>query len=187
MVSADQNEIEKHLIGAKLFLAEMSRTHPSIPFIVSFEAGDNIKIDEEQTHPLRLFDVDWWYCEFPNGEKGYFPVESCRVESKRSKKTAHHRRAEESHDHDLPFADAEGMWVPRGEFQGEKSFGMFSCDDCSNTWRSAHAYQAFKQGCKRCDFETAPCCLWQNSSSSREPGGLLFSIELTKANYPFDS
>jgi hypothetical protein len=147
---------------------------------LSIKAGDRIQV-------LHKRQDGWLYGVDPNEEKGYFPVEFCQVESKRSKKTAHHRRAEESHDHDLPFADAEGMWVPRGEFQGEKSFGMFSCDDCSNTWRSAHAYQAFKQGCKRCDFETAPCCLWQNSSSSREPGGLLFSIELTKANYPFDS
>jgi hypothetical protein len=58
--------------------------------------------------------------------------------------------------------DEPGEWVPLDEFTGHKSFGLFVCTDCRKTWRSAHAFKAFKQGCQRCNKESNAVLMWQN-------------------------
>ena len=71
--------------------------------------------------------------------------------------------AEEDHDHDDPFDGAEGEWVERERCPKMKSFGMFQCPRCDNRWKSAHAFkQKFRQGCKRCEYKSQPCCMWWN-------------------------
>lgn len=61
-----------------------------------------------------------------------------------------------------PFPAAYGAWVSAGEFTRGKSFGMFECRRCSNTWMSAHAQAKFRQGCVRCETMTRPFLMWEN-------------------------
>ena len=78
------------------------------------------------------------------------------------------------HRHDPPFPWANGRWMPREDFPGKKSFGQFKCHGCAKTWGSAHAWKTFRQGCKRCQAESLPCCLWLNDEGdSRETSSSL--------------
>ena len=63
--------------------------------------------------------------------------------------------------------DEPGEWVPLDEFTGRKSFGFFVCTGCRKTWRSAHAFKAFKQGCQRCNKESDALLMWQNYGHRR--------------------
>lgn len=74
---------------------------------------------------------------------------------------------EEDHDHDDPFDGADGEWVERERCPKNVSFGMFQCPRCDNRWKSAYAYkQKFRQGCKRCEYKSKPCCMWRNYDDS---------------------
>lgn len=76
---------------------------------------------------------------------------------------------EEDHDHDDPFDGAEGEWVERERCSKKKSFGMFQCPRCDNRWKSAHAFkEKFRQGCKRCEYKSQPCCMWLNYDDKRK-------------------
>ena len=70
------------------------------------------------------------------------------------------------HTHQPPFASASGVWVAATEFNARKSFGCFRCTECNNAWGSAHAYPKFRQGCRACNVETKPCCLWVNDDGN---------------------
>ena len=70
-----------------------------------------------------------------------------------------------AHTHRDPFPGACGEWVPRDQFNGTKSFGMFRCSGCRKPWMSAHAFLDFKQGCKDCNLEVLPCCMWESEQS----------------------
>ena len=63
--------------------------------------------------------------------------------------------------------DEPGAWVPLDEFKGRKAFGFFVCTDCRKTWRSAHAFKAFKQGCQRCNKESNAVLMWQSDEHHR--------------------
>ena len=67
------------------------------------------------------------------------------------------------HDHEPPFTGAAGYWMSRENYSGRKSFGWFCCPACSNRWSSAHAWRDYRQGCRRCEEESHPCCLWMNT------------------------
>ena len=62
-----------------------------------------------------------------------------------------------------------GAWVPLSDFHGRKSFGYYVCSSasCGNKWVSAHAYPAYKQGCKRrgCQKYSLPTYMWKNDSN----------------------
>ena len=66
----------------------------------------------------------------------------------------------------LPFCGARGNWVLSKNFDGNKSFGSFSCFRCKKDWTSAHSFPGFKQGCKRCNREYYPRFLWENNDYS---------------------
>lgn len=64
-----------------------------------------------------------------------------------------------------PFSCAEGYWIIRENFTGEKSFGYFECNRkrCKKKqWKSAHAFKDMKQGCKLCNKESLPVYMWMN-------------------------
>jgi len=62
----------------------------------------------------------------------------------------------------LPFDSADGYWVRRIEFMGDKSFGYFKCQ-CKKWWMSAHSQTKYKQGCKSCNKFSLPEYLWVNN------------------------
>ena len=76
------------------------------------------------------------------------------------------------HQHHAPGVGLEGKgyWVLIEAFEGRKSFGCFRCGGCGNMWSSAHAFPNFKQGCKSCERESYPCCLWLNLPSDDDVG-----------------
>jgi len=88
--------------------------------------------------------------------------------SKKSKKA--HGKSRESHEHNPPFPGADGYWIDRNSFFGDKSFGCYECGGCSKRWFSAHAYCRYKQGCQRCEEESLPCCMWVNTGNSERNG-----------------
>lgn len=56
-----------------------------------------------------------------------------------------------------------GAWVARLEFGGTKSFGYFTCGNCSACWLSAHSFRdQFRQQCKTCRAWSQPRYLWVN-------------------------
>lgn len=71
-------------------------------------------------------------------------------------------------EYEPPFADADGEWVDPQQCNQRKSFGWFECVCCNKTWMSAHAQARYAQGCKMCNVETLPVCMWQNSFKYKE-------------------
>jgi hypothetical protein len=71
-----------------------------------------------------------------------------------------------------PFEGAVGAWVKRREYEGVKSFGLFTCHRCSKhkTWQSAHAFKNYRQGCKKCNKKWLPIFLWKNDDTMRKNG-----------------
>ena len=61
-----------------------------------------------------------------------------------------------------PFPDAVGEWVEPEQCTQLKSFGWFECVLCDKEWMSAHAQAGYTQGCKTCNNEDLPVCMWQN-------------------------
>lgn len=61
-----------------------------------------------------------------------------------------------------PFPDAVGEWVEPEQCTQLKSFGWFECVLCDKEWMSAHAQAGYAQGCKTCNNEDLPVCMWQN-------------------------
>ena len=59
--------------------------------------------------------------------------------------------------------DEPGFWVELKDFWGNKSFGMFECEDCDQIWLSAHAFKRFKQACKSCETWSPPKFMWVNA------------------------
>ena len=80
------------------------------------------------------------------------------------------RLTDQNHCHNSPFENVFGEWVSRLNFVGRKSFGQFECSKCGNSWSSAHAYSQFTQGCKQCEYNELPCCLWQNDPAVKRLG-----------------
>ena len=82
-----------------------------------------------------------------------------------------HAPAKSPHQHGAPPGmEGKGFWVLAGDFAEHKSFGCFSCPGCGNAWPSAHAFPEYKQGCKMCEMESRPCCLWYNDSEFPREG-----------------
>jgi cold shock CspA family protein len=85
---------------------------------------------------------------------------------------------ESPHQHHAPNGlDGKGFWVLAEIFEGLKSFGCFSCTNmkCGKMWTSAHTTRNptnpgswFRQGCKNCDTNIYPCCLWYNNPEYQE-------------------
>ena len=94
----------------------------------------------------------------------------------RKRKRANVEPHESSHQHHAPNGlEGKGFWVRAKKFQSRKSFGCFSCANrkCGKMWTSAHTIRKssdswFGQGCKRCDTDTYPCCLWYNNPEYQE-------------------
>ena len=63
-------------------------------------------------------------------------------------------------------ASGPGKWIPREDFEGNKSFGYFKCRKCSKWWLSAHSFKKFKQGCQKCETENLPVYLWKNTGTN---------------------
>ena len=61
-----------------------------------------------------------------------------------------------------------GYWVYKKDFNGTKSFGYYSCNNCRKNWISAHAHSKYKQACKNCDDYINPKCFWVNEKSEIE-------------------
>tara|TARA_Y100000592_G_scaffold87246_1_gene141579 strand:+ start:2266 stop:2967 length:702 start_codon:yes stop_codon:yes gene_type:complete len=59
-----------------------------------------------------------------------------------------------------PAPGISGTWVPRDEFVGRKSFGIFKC---CRQWSSAHAFKAYRQDCCKCNRSVYPTFLWLNT------------------------
>jgi hypothetical protein len=71
-----------------------------------------------------------------------------------------------------PPVDTPGEWVPLEDFEGIKSFGFFVCDECGRTWRSAHTYPQFRQGCQGCETKAYATYMWENDPDApRDPRG----------------
>ena len=85
-------------------------------------------------------------------------------ESEEEKKEADEEEEEGSVDDWRPAAPipTPGYWIARADFPGDKSFGYFSCDACSNSWLSAHAFKHYRQGCKACEDKSLPTWMWVN-------------------------
>ncbi len=64
-----------------------------------------------------------------------------------------------------PAPGIKGTWVPRDEFVGRKSFGIFKC---CRQWSSAHAFKAYRQDCCRCNRSVYPVLLWHNTGPRTE-------------------
>ena len=60
-----------------------------------------------------------------------------------------------------PPVDDPGQWVLLEDMNARKSFGWFQCT-CRHTWRSAHAFRDYRQGCQSCETMTPPWAMWQN-------------------------
>jgi len=67
--------------------------------------------------------------------------------------------------------ETPGQWVLRKDFVGQKSFGFFKCQDCQETWISAHAFKLYKQGCKTCETYFLPMFMWVNAEQRRRNPG----------------
>eukprot|EP00658_Telonema_sp_P-2_P054781 TRINITY_DN43572_c0_g1_i4.p1 TRINITY_DN43572_c0_g1~~TRINITY_DN43572_c0_g1_i4.p1 ORF type:complete len:267 (+),score=22.92 TRINITY_DN43572_c0_g1_i4:245-1045(+) len=64
---------------------------------------------------------------------------------------------------DPPFPGIEGYWELHIDCPFNlKSFAFFECQ-CRNRWSSAHGFQKYKQGCKRCDSMSFPKFMWINT------------------------
>jgi hypothetical protein len=72
------------------------------------------------------------------------------------------RPPESHHKHPAPEGmHGFGFWVPSVHFTGKKSFGSFKCE-CGHAHMSAESLPKYPQGCKHCEAEIFPCCLWYN-------------------------
>jgi len=80
-------------------------------------------------------------------------------------------RRQRSHEHLAPHEEIEGYWVRAQTFKAGKSFGRYQCPNCKKQWGSAHAFREFKQGCKRCEMKSFPCCLWVNTDENHHDTG----------------
>ena len=65
-----------------------------------------------------------------------------------------------------PVPNLRGTWVLRENFTGQKSFGHFTCGGCNKEWISAHAFVAYMQQCKACQFEAYPTYMWVNDEAA---------------------
>ena len=91
------------------------------------------------------------------------------------------KHQDNDHKHAPPHDGIEGYWIRRKNFNGSKSFGRFKCPKCKKAWGSAHAYKKYKQGCKRCEKKSLPCCMWVNTGDDDR------DIDRDKDHGPHDS
>ena len=68
---------------------------------------------------------------------------------------------------DPPYPGIEGYWELRENCPTTlKSFAFYECTiTCRKRWSTAHGFQKFKQGCKKCNTEVFPKFMWINTGS----------------------
>lgn len=103
--------------------------------------------------------------------KFYFGVTRCPKIDRMYSNVIFIGRQSTTRDRIMPLpvpVDTPGEWVPRKKFQGQKSFGWFTCNKCDKSWMSAHAYKEYQQGCKKCKLYTHPRFMWVNKDTKDE-------------------